>query len=146
MNVAQGPAPLLQDDCSPTAGHSATPGTFSRRPRTDCLYLSEALASEPIALEPADDECWFLHYGRILLGTLDRRGKFAQLRAENVLPMCPDRTVTHVPDRSRRESRASTHVSGAWTLPSTAAVCLAADYPPRSSVNSSCGRATPLSA
>jgi putative transposase len=49
--------------------------------RGDYLYLSEALAGEPIALEPTDDERWLLHYGPILLGTLDQRGKFARLRA-----------------------------------------------------------------
>jgi transposase InsO family protein len=49
--------------------------------RGEYLYLSEALAGEPIALEPIDDEGWLIHYGPIALGTLDQRSKFARLRA-----------------------------------------------------------------
>lgn len=39
------------------------------------VFISEALIHEPIGLEPSDDGRWRLHYGPIVLGHLDERGK-----------------------------------------------------------------------
>lgn len=44
--------------------------------RGELLFLSQVLAGEPIGCEERDDGTWCLHYGPIILGTIDHRGRF----------------------------------------------------------------------
>lgn len=43
--------------------------------RGNSIYVGEALAGEPVALEEIDDAYWRLRYGPIELGTIDRMGE-----------------------------------------------------------------------
>lgn len=46
--------------------------------RGEFLFLSEVLAGEPVGSEELDDGQWRLHYGPIVLGTIDQRGRFVR--------------------------------------------------------------------
>jgi len=43
--------------------------------RNGFLYVSQALAGEPVGLEERDNGVWQLHYGPIELGSIDARGR-----------------------------------------------------------------------
>jgi putative transposase len=44
--------------------------------RGELLFLSQVLCGEPIALQEVEDGCWHVHFGPVLLGTMDHAGKF----------------------------------------------------------------------
>src|SRR5205807_9990857 len=43
--------------------------------RGNLIYVSQALAGEPVGLEEVDDAIWTLRYGPIELGNIDRHGR-----------------------------------------------------------------------
>lgn len=44
----------------------------------ELLYLSQLLVGEPVGLEELDDGRWCLHYGPVVLGILDHRGRICR--------------------------------------------------------------------
>ena len=44
--------------------------------RGHCIYISESLAGEPVGLEEREDGDWNIHFGPVLLGRIDRQGRF----------------------------------------------------------------------
>lgn len=60
--------------------------------RGKLLYVSEALAGEPVGLEQRDDRHWELYFGPVLLGILDDwQGKIHPPRAERRTRSAPQR-------------------------------------------------------
>ena len=45
------------------------------------VFISEILVGEPVGLEETDDDLWVVHYGPVVLGTLDQSGKIKRPRA-----------------------------------------------------------------
>ena len=54
------------------------------------VFVSEVLVGEPVGLEETDDDLWIVHYGPIVLGTLDRSGKIKRPQAG----ACPPEAAT----------------------------------------------------
>ncbi len=50
-----------------------------------------------LALGNVDEHLWRVYYGALELGRLDARTTRIEPKSEKVLPMFPDRTVTHQP-------------------------------------------------
>jgi len=44
--------------------------------RGDHIFIGEVLAGEPIALQEGDDGSWLVHFGPVLLGSINSAGKF----------------------------------------------------------------------
>lgn len=58
--------------------------------RGDFVYVSEALAGEPVALKRKDEHLWETWFSSYPLGILDELTlKITPIRGEKVLPMCP---------------------------------------------------------
>jgi hypothetical protein len=77
-----------------------------RRVRTDgsikwagkMLFVGEALEGEVVGLRQVTDDAWSMHLGPLALATLHERSRVLMpIAPEEVSPMCPVKSVTHVP-------------------------------------------------
>jgi len=49
--------------------------------RSQLVYVSSALVGEPVGIEETEAGLWLVHYGPVLLGTLDAKGRLQRPRA-----------------------------------------------------------------
>ena len=67
------------------------------------MNVTTTLAYEWVGLEEVGDGLWDVYFSRLRLGRLDQRrmrieDPYGRWTRWEVLPMSPDKSVTHVPD------------------------------------------------
>jgi putative transposase len=73
--------------------------------RGELVWISSMLVGEPVGIEEGEDGLWQVWFGPVLLGTLGAPQNGWRI----VLPIMPDRVVTHHPGCTHGHPRQERH-------------------------------------